>query len=234
MIGSDGASGQASLLMLGVLAALLAGTLILFGFGQALGARSKHQPAADLAAVSAAQVMRRTYARLFEPALLEGGRPNPRYLSNAAYLALARAGALRGARRNGAAPARVEVTFPGARFAPTRVSVSVHGEAGSTWLADPRDAIASRCRPAPPRSWHPIRRSPSTCPAPPAAGGYDGPLAYRQGKPMPGRRRRLRPHGFRGARRGRPPPVDQQRLSLRRRAGPPVGREAQPSFVLAL
>ena len=33
--------GQAALLLLGVLAALLAGTLVLFGFGQALGARSK-------------------------------------------------------------------------------------------------------------------------------------------------------------------------------------------------
>jgi hypothetical protein len=50
--------GQASLLLLGVLAALLAGTLVLLGFGQALGARAKHQRAADLAAISAAQVMR--------------------------------------------------------------------------------------------------------------------------------------------------------------------------------
>ena len=47
-----GERGQASLLLFGLLA-LLAGTLILFGFGQALGARGKHQRAADLAAVSA-------------------------------------------------------------------------------------------------------------------------------------------------------------------------------------
>jgi hypothetical protein len=32
---SDGEAGQATLLMLGVLAAVLAGVLVLFGFGQA-------------------------------------------------------------------------------------------------------------------------------------------------------------------------------------------------------
>src|ERR687894_1268753 len=95
-----GERGQAALLMLGVLAALLAGVLVLFGFGQALGARGHAQRAADLAAVSAAQVMRRNFARVFEPAYLERGLPNPRHLSAAAYRSLARAGALRGARRN--------------------------------------------------------------------------------------------------------------------------------------
>src|SRR5688500_19217086 len=99
MTGLDGESGQAALLFLGVLAALLAGTLVLFGFGQALGTRGKHQRAADLAAVSAAQVMRDNYARLFEPPFLRAGVPNPRHLSTAPYLALARAAAQRGARR---------------------------------------------------------------------------------------------------------------------------------------
>ena len=51
--------------------------------------------------------MRRHFARLFEPALLENGVPNPRHLSNDAYLALARPAALRGARRNGVPAARV-------------------------------------------------------------------------------------------------------------------------------
>ena len=110
--GSGGERGQASLLLLGMIAALLGGTLILFSFGQALGARSKHQRAADLAAVSAAQAMRRHYPRLFEYALLENGAPNPRHLSHAGYLALARAAALRGARRNGVRRGRVDVSFP--------------------------------------------------------------------------------------------------------------------------
>jgi Flp pilus assembly protein TadG len=98
--------GQAALLFLCVLAALLAGTLVLFGFGQALGTRGKHQRAADLAAVSAAQVMRDNYARLFEPPFLRAGVPNPRHLSTAAYLALARAAAQRGARRPASAASR--------------------------------------------------------------------------------------------------------------------------------
>ena len=85
--------------MLGVLAAVLAGVLVLVGFGQALGARARAQRAADLAAVSAAQVMRRNFSRLFEPVLLEGGAPNPRHLSNPAFVALARGAALRGAVR---------------------------------------------------------------------------------------------------------------------------------------
>ena len=49
--GSNGEAGQAALLMLGLVAVVLAGVLVLFGFGQALGARGKHQRAADLAAV---------------------------------------------------------------------------------------------------------------------------------------------------------------------------------------
>jgi hypothetical protein len=63
--------------MLGLLAALLVGVGLLFGLGQALGARGQAQRAADLAAVSAAQVMRRNYARLFEPAGLRGRHPEP-------------------------------------------------------------------------------------------------------------------------------------------------------------
>jgi hypothetical protein len=104
-------AGQAALVVLGLLAALLAGVLVLFGFGQALGAKWHAQRAADLAAVSAAQVMRRNYTRLFEPVVLRRGAPNPRRLSNAAYLSLARAAALRGARRNGVPARGVRVEF---------------------------------------------------------------------------------------------------------------------------
>jgi hypothetical protein len=128
-LGLAGERGQASLLLLGLLAVLVAGTLILFGFGQALGARSKHQRAADLAAVSGAQVMSRHYQQLFEPAVFENGLSNLRHLSNEEFLALARAAALRGARRNGVAATRVEVDFPADGFAPTQIEVSTSGEA---------------------------------------------------------------------------------------------------------
>jgi hypothetical protein len=174
-------SGQAALLVLGVLAALLAGALVLFGFGQALGARGKHQRAADLAAVSAAQVMRRHHSRLFEPAFFANGLPNPRHLSNAAYLALARAAARRGARRNGVAPERVEVSFPGAGFAPTRINVRVRG---GTDVRVAADRAADRIEVEARATAELVPGGDLGLPEFADGGGYNGPLAYRQGKPM--------------------------------------------------
>lgn len=73
--------------------------------------------------------MRRNFSRLFEPPFLEAGLPNPRHLSNAAYLSLARSAARRGALRNDVSPARIEIAFPGSGFAPTRVAVAVRNDA---------------------------------------------------------------------------------------------------------
>jgi hypothetical protein len=181
-LGLEGQRGQAALLLLGVLAAVLVGTLVLFGFGQALGARSKHQRAADLAAVSAAQVMSRNYSRLFEPAVFENGLPNPRHLSNAAYLALARAAALRGARRNGVAAGRVRVNFPGAGFAPTRIEVATAGEARLT-LGDRRARERIPVEAGATAEIAPDLNVAFGMPTHGSGGGYDGPLAYRMGKP---------------------------------------------------
>jgi Flp pilus assembly protein TadG len=72
--------GQASLMMLAVAGAVLAGAVGLFALGNALGAKGRHQRAADLAAISAAQVMRDLYPRLFEPPFLAPDVPNPRHL----------------------------------------------------------------------------------------------------------------------------------------------------------
>ena len=188
--------GQAALLMLGVLGALLAGGLVLFGFGRALAARGHAQRAVDLAAVSSAQVMRRNFNRLFEPAWLEVGLPNPRFLSNDGYLALARTAALRGARRNGIDPARVAVTFPGHRFAPTRVTVSVSDRAGVR-LGSGRRRFVARERTRDRRAGG--RRRPGD------AGAGDrrrvlGAAGVQAGQADASRRRtRLRPLGGRGA-----------------------------------
>jgi hypothetical protein len=179
----DTESGQAALLMLGVLAALLAGVLIVFGFGQALGSRGKFQRAADLAAVSGAQAMRHEYSRLFEPAVLERGIPNPRHLSNAAYLALARAAALRGARRNGVPPDGIEVSFPGAGFAPTRVAVVLRGEA-AVQLPGERPSRSHRIEVGARAVAEIAPEVGAAMPGVASGGGYSGPLAYRQGKPM--------------------------------------------------
>jgi hypothetical protein len=177
-----GESGQASLLLLGAVAALFAGLLVLFAFAQALGAKGRHQRAADLAAISAAQVMRDNYARLFEPPLLPNGLPNPRHLSNAAYLALARRAARRGAARNGVRAGPVRVSFPRVGFAPTRVTVRLSGEAPvRVWGGErpPRVEVAARAT---------AELSPEAgglgMPAEANGGGYEGPLAYRQGKAM--------------------------------------------------
>jgi hypothetical protein len=173
-------SGQATLLVLGVLGTLLLGTLVLFGFGQALGARGHAQRAADLAAVSAAQAMRRDFGRLFEPPVLESGLPNPRHLTTGAYLALARAAAVRGARRNGVDPRRVQVAFPPGRFAPIQVTVAV-AEQIEVKLS------GERSRPVGVRAKATAEISPADglpLPTQAAGGGYNGPLAYRQGKPM--------------------------------------------------
>ena len=176
---SDG--GQASLMMLALVGVLLAVTLVLFAFGNALGAKGRHQRAADLAAVSAAQVMRDLYPRLFVPPFLAPGVPNPRHLEQGTYLALARAAAVRGAGRNGARIALGDVSFPGDAFAPTRVRVRVRGDAGVRIGERRRERVPVRAQAT-------AEVSPGLgaggLPAIASGGGYDGPLAYRQTKPM--------------------------------------------------
>jgi Transglycosylase SLT domain/D-alanyl-D-alanine carboxypeptidase len=186
-------SGQAALLLLGALTAVLAGALILFGFGQALGSKGRQQRAADLAAISGAQVMRDLYPRLFEPPFLEPGVPNPRHLDDGEYRAAAVAAAIRGGLRNGVAVRAEDVSFGGSGFGATRITVRVRGEArvvlGSRGRGGERLRRAGRAR----RVAIPVRAR-ATAELSPAAGGafpgrasgggYDGPLAYRQGEPM--------------------------------------------------
>ncbi len=173
--------GQASVLLLGVVAALVAGVLVLFAFGQALGAKGKHQRAADLAAISAARTMQRLYPSLFASPTLEGGLPNPAYLSLSQYMAQARQTAIEVAEANGVALSAAGVSFPRGSFAPTRVTVAVRGvhaarlgaRRGSVPVTASATAGLSVSDDVP---WG----MPSTA----SGGGYDGPLAYRMGRPM--------------------------------------------------
>jgi hypothetical protein len=178
-----GERGQASILLLGVAATLLVGVLVLGSFAQALGAKGRHQRGADLAAMSAARAMRDAYGRLFEPPYLEPGVPNPRHLERDQYLALARAAALRAARRNGLRASTVTVRFPDASsFAPVRVTVAVRGEAE----VHVREKEGSDAPTVPVRATATAELAPSLGGLEGLSGGgeYDGPLAYRQGKPM--------------------------------------------------
>jgi hypothetical protein len=54
-------------MMLAVVGAVLAGAVVLFAFGTALGAKGQDQRVADLAAIIAPQVISELYPRLFEP-----------------------------------------------------------------------------------------------------------------------------------------------------------------------
>ena len=184
-------AGQASLLMLGAATLLLGLAVVFFAFGSALGSKGKHQRAADLAAVSAGQVMRDLYPRLFEPPLLENGLPNPRHLPLPVYLALTRRAAVRGARRNGVEVSGADVSFPNGGFAPTRVAVRVRGVArvrvkqgsgGHAGRGGRGEPVPVEARAA--AEITPDLGVPLGMPAFGSGGGYDGPLAYRMGKPM--------------------------------------------------
>ena len=134
--------------------------------------------------MSAARAMRDAYPRLFEPAYLRRGVRNPRHLSRRGYLALARRAAVHGARRNGVRLRGRDVRFPDRSFAPTRVRVVVRGR-GKVRIA--RSGRRAR-RSFQVRGKATAELVPTLSGDPYAGhargGGYSGPLAYRQGKPM--------------------------------------------------
>jgi hypothetical protein len=167
-----GERGQASVLLVGALLAIVVGAIVLGALARGVGAHAASQRAADLAALAGARAMRDEYARLFEPAFL-GGRPNPAHLSVAAYRRLGEAAARETARRNGARS--VEVRFPDRdSFAPVRIAVAVRAEVEVDGREVSVDARAE------------AELAPPTTLASLAATGdeYRGPLAHRQGKPM--------------------------------------------------
>src|SRR4051812_27403221 len=159
--------GQATILVLGGLAGLLIATVIIGAVAGAVGKEAAAHRAADLAAVAAARVMHDSYGRLFEPALIRR-RPNPNHLEKADYLALGRAAGQRVARANGAT--QVAVSFPdAATIAPVRVRVGLRAT-----LRDEQtvDVVAE------------AELGPAAGFSLATGGGYDGPLATRQGERM--------------------------------------------------
>lgn len=167
------ADGQALLTLVGVLWLGLLSAVLLGGVASALGARGDRQRAADLAALSAARSMRAYHDRLFEPRRI-GGRANPRHLSRARYLELARAAAIKTAAGNGANVSSVRFGQGGA---PTRVTVAV---ASAVRLAgvdiDGTARAEGEVTPEAGAGLGPLLSG--------AAGEYQGPFATRQGKPM--------------------------------------------------
>ena len=166
-------SGQATILLLGVVLAVVLGALVLGAVARGIGVQSDEQRAADLASLAGARAMHEAYGGLFEPARI-GGRANGAHLERAAYLQRGRHAALATARRNGARDVRV--SFPDDdTFAPVRVRVEVRdpievgagervaaGAVAEAELAPPGDVALWSAGP----------------------GEYQGPLEQRQGKPM--------------------------------------------------
>jgi soluble lytic murein transglycosylase-like protein len=114
------------------------------------------------------------YPRLFEPVTVDG-RPNPGHLDRERYLALARAAAEDVARANGADAATV--AFPdGDTFAPVRIRVGVR-EVVEVRRNEERRRLGMRVAAE-------AELAPGQSVGFPGGGGYDGPFAYRQGKPM--------------------------------------------------
>jgi hypothetical protein len=166
--------GQASVLLVAGLAGLVIAGVIVGAVARAVGREAGAQRAADLAAVAAGTVMHESYGRLFEPALIRR-RPNPRHLEKDEYLALGRARAVEVARANGAESA--DVVFPdGGTIAPVRVRVTVHDTIRVGGGAKGRSAGVVATAEA--------ELGPADLTGFAAGGGYEGPLAYRQGKPM--------------------------------------------------
>jgi hypothetical protein len=168
------ARGQVSILIVGGLAGVLVGALVLGAVTRAVGREGHAQRAADLAALAGARAMREAYPRLFEPATIDG-RPNPRHLERAGYLELGRAAARATALQNEAVASGI--AFPdGSSFAPVRIRVSVGTRIGVERGREHREVgvLASAT----------AELSPLGPGGLPAGGGYDGRLEYRQGKPM--------------------------------------------------
>lgn len=172
----SGERGQALLLLVAAMAAVAIGAVVLGAIARGIGERATNQRAADLGALGGARAMRASYARLFAPPLL-GGEVNPGHVDRATYLAKARERALATARLNGAEA--VEVSFPdGGSFAPTRIRVTVRDRAVVT-VGDERRSVAvdatAEAELAATAAADALGAGP---------GDYNGPLAYRQGKPM--------------------------------------------------
>jgi soluble lytic murein transglycosylase-like protein len=157
------------LVVAGLIGVVIAGVIV-GAVARAVGREAGAQRAADLAAVAAGNVMHESYGRLFEPPVVDG-EPNPEHLEKDAYLALGRARAVAVARTNGFSD--VAVTFPdGATIAPVRVRVLVKERVKVGGRSAGVSAVAE------------AELGPADLTGFADGGGYTGPLAYRQGKPM--------------------------------------------------
>lgn len=171
-------SGQVSVLFVGCLVAMLVAALVLVAVARGVGFEGAGQSSADLAALAGARAMHAAHPRLFEPATIDG-RSNPAHLDKADYLELGRDAAVAVGRRNGAD--HVEVTSPDERsIAPVQLRVRVTRRLEIRFRSFRRELsldAAAVAELVPDGGGSGLADFAS-------GGGYDGPLAHRQGKPM--------------------------------------------------
>lgn len=175
--------GQAAILLVTGCLVVFTGLAVFAQYGTAFVARGRVQSAADNAAVAAARSMNRGYPRLMTPAVLADGTPNPAHITRWQYLGDARSAAIRTAAASGVGANSVRVEFS-SDPAPTEVSVELRRDhevsppgGGETRAVELRTRAKARLR-------FSIGPMPAAAPATASGGGYSGPLAYRQGKPM--------------------------------------------------
>lgn len=165
--------GQALVVLLALVLALVFGGALLAALAAGIGAHQERRGVADVIALAGAEAMRRAQPRVFEPAELDHGVPNPRHLEKDEYLAIARRAATETARRNGIRG--LSITFPDASaLAPTRISVAI---------TDPL-TVAGRRIATPARAVAEIVPVSTPSAGASLSGAYAGPFAERQGKRM--------------------------------------------------
>lgn len=181
--------GQAAITLVGAVVAVFFATALFAQFGGAFVAKGRDQRSADLAALAAAQQMARDYWRTFAPPTLPNGLPNPAHLSVGAYRSRARSAAIMSVRANRARDVLNRVSFSGSGT-PTRVAVKTERDhkvqiagAGASATNDSARAVKIRAE-AVAQLRFSFGDLPNPMPASATGGGYSGPLAYRQGKPM--------------------------------------------------
>ena len=182
--------GQALVMVVAAAFAVLFCAAVLTALGGAVTGAARAQRAADLAALSGARSLRDDFTRLFTPARLPGGAPNSQHLDKAEYLDRAADAARDAAVHNGVDPDRLRVAFPDrSSFAPTRVKTSVVASLDTRSLPGAAQTHRHRGDPVRVEARAEAEASPpagatGTAPTMATGGGYSGPLAYRQGKPM--------------------------------------------------
>lgn len=172
--------GQATIALLAGVFLTFVGVALFAQYGGALAARGSDQRVTDVAAAASAKRMAGDYPRLFVPPTLPNGAPNPLHMSVAQYRSRAIGVARRELRRGGAGIGG-SVRLSGVPH-PTKVTVLTARRRKLDVLGDSRSVVVN-ARSAASLTFEIGSMAPAL-PGQASGGGYDGPLAYRQGKPM--------------------------------------------------